>query len=51
MNRMASVDASHSAEVKAIQQRTEAAESTLALKEAELNRAKEKVNKLILAVI
>ena len=40
---MASVEASHSAELKAVQQRTEAAESSLVLKEAELNRAKEKV--------
>jgi len=40
---MASMEATHSAEVKAIQQRTEAAESSLTLKESELNRAKEKV--------
>ena len=37
------MEASHSAELKAVQQRTEAAESSLVLKEAELNRAKEKV--------
>jgi len=42
-HRMASMEATHSAEVKAIQQRTEAAESSLTLKESELNRAKEKV--------
>ena len=42
--RMASVDASHSAELKAVQQRIEAAESSLTLKEAELNRAREKVS-------
>lgn len=40
---MASVEASHSAELKAVQQRIEAAESSLTLKEAELNRAREKV--------
>ena len=44
VNRIASIEASHSAELKAVQQRTEAAESSLALKEAELNRAKEKVH-------
>ena len=38
------MEASHSAELKAIQQRIEAAESSLTLKEAELNRAREKVN-------
>jgi len=37
------MEATHSAELKAVQQRTEAAESSLTLKEAELNRAKEKV--------
>ena len=44
INRMASVEASHSAELKAVQQRIEAAESSLTLKEAELNRAREKVH-------
>ena len=40
------MEATHSAELKAIQQRTEAAESSLTLKESELNRAKEKVVRL-----
>ena len=48
---MASVEASHSAELKAVQQRIETAESSLVLKEAELNRAKEKVTTCVFPVL